>query len=165
MDSAAFTEMDVLFVQRLLPLLTMARTPAVPAPAPADPPPAPLASPPDLSVALKREMDRCDRYHTCLGLTAYRVAPETGVQLEGFDAQLAQHLRSSDQVFRLDSRTLAVLNPEDVQSLPRLQARVCGILRSLAGKPDLEVHSAARTYPGAANSPSALLESLLAALH
>lgn len=163
LDAASFTEMDVLFVQRLLPLLTMAHT-VVPEPGPTV-----SASPADgqteLAAALKREMDRCDRYHTCLGLTAYRVEDGDGLRLDQYSSDLSQHLRSSDQVFRLDPLTLAVLNPEDVQSLPRLQARVNGILRSLAGKPDLELRSAARTYPGSANSPSALLDSLLSALN
>jgi len=160
LDAASFTEMDVLFVQRLLPLLTMAHS-VVPEPVPAGPDHGQA----ELAAALKREMDRCDRYHTCLGLTAYRVEDGNGLRLDQYSSDLSQHLRSSDQVFRLDPLTLAVLNPEDVQSLPRLQARVNGILRSLAGKPDLELRSAARTYPGSANSPSALLDSLLSALN
>ncbi len=171
LDAAGFTEMDVLFVQRLLPLLNLARKPE-PALTPAQPDAsanvvAAVEPAADLHAVLKREMDRCDRYHTCLGLTAYRAAGYEGQEGRGLAAvagELVRHLRSSDQVFALGRDTVLVLVPEDVQSLPRLQKRVMGVLRNLAGEPDLALVSSARTYPGAANSPGALVDSLLSAL-
>ena len=168
LDAASFTEMDVLFVRRLLPLLLLERRAVTVAPVqPGAAQPAADSAPSGrdlLLEELKREMDRCDRYHTCLGLTAYRLPPDAGTSGPELVRGLAQHLRSSDRIFLLEDRTLVVMNPEDVQALPRLQARVSAVLRAVAGSEDLEVDTAARTFPGSADSPAALLDSLLNAL-
>ncbi len=167
LDSAVFTEMDVLFTRRLLPLLAVAQKSN---PMASDSPPklsgASQSSTDDILAVLKREMDRCDRYHTCLGLTAYQPrTPGEGVfDPEAMVGQLAAHLRTSDQVFAWGANTLLVLVPEDVQSLPRLQKRIMNVLENLTGPRQVEFKSAVRTYPGAATSPITLMEAVLGAL-
>ncbi len=170
LDAASFTEMDVLFARRLLPLITMVRPKVENAGQPAPAMPAPRAeeslAADDILTVLRREMDRCDRYHTCLGLTAYRpvAGGPSGFQPALMVDKLAAHLRSSDRVFAWGDDTLLVLVPEDVQSLPRLQKRLMSILKDTAPEHDLDFHSAVRTYPGSANSPTNLMESVLGAL-
>ncbi len=171
LDAAGFSELDVLFVRRLLPLLPVARqqrlTPSL-RPASSTKSSQPVhGSVEQVLPILEREMDRCDRYHTCLGLAVFRpvgsVADGT-IDTESLARELTRHLRSSDMVFALAADILLVLVPEDVQSLSRLQKRLLGVLRQLTGKSQVDFNSATRTYPGSAASPATLLESALTAL-
>lgn len=178
LDGAAFTEFDALFARRLLPLLSRRR-----AKSPAQYPPefheqAPASASAGQAIQavvpaaaefpriLKREMDRCDRYHTSLGLAAFR--PQAlGIfagKMDELVARLTPYLRSSDTVCGYDAATILVLVPEDVQSLLKLQKRVIGILQQLIGNPELPVPSSSRPYPGGAAGPSQLLSSVIASL-
>lgn len=151
LDAAIFTEADAYHVRRLLPLL--AEKPAVVQPAAAAP------APGNLLDRLRREMDRCDRYHTMLGVAAFRIARHPGA--DGplpTAAALATRLRSTDEVGCLDDGTLVVVVPEDVQSLPRLQRRVGELLQNQAGS-EASVSSGSAVYPG----PAADADQLLAA--
>ncbi|MBU2500770.1 GAF domain-containing protein [bacterium] len=173
LDGWSFSEFDALFVRRLLPFLEWrrrqtgegeARAPVPSAPTPAPQPQAPAVLPaPELQAVLRREMDRCDRYHTCLGLAAFRLewTGDQPLDLSGLVRDLEPYLRSSDYVFPHRDDTVLVLVPEDVQSLPKLQDRVEGIIRRLSGRQDLTLRSAARPYPGGAASINQLLEAVL----
>ena len=148
LDAATFTETDARFARRLLPLLRTPRVQSVPEPAPV----------PDSGTAqvlniLRREMDRCDRYHTMIGIAAFRLdhTPASVVV-----AELSAKLRSSDQVGCLDDGTVVVLVPEDIQSLHRLQHRVESLLESLTGAAQ-QIKSGTAVYPGPAADPSQLL--------
>jgi hypothetical protein len=183
LDGSSFTEFDALFARRLLPLLAdrMRRQPqfdAAEAEALADrlEPAKPdlettviaaAATRGALAEILRREMDRCDRYHTMLGLAAFRPAhvPATRFgELAGLVDAIERHLRSSDHISCLEDGTVLVIVPEDIQSLPRLIKRVSELMRRLADEPELEVRSASRVYPGSGDSPEKLLQAVLAAL-
>ncbi len=180
LDGATFNEFDALFARRLLPLLHI----------PSEDPPAitaddtdaildllePETSAPDapdafsavtvktLDGILQREMDRCDRYHTMLGLAAFRIAGDSNVQPAGLVAEIDRRLRSSDHIGCLEDGTILIIVPEDIQSLPRLQRRVEEILNLVTGGQELQVLSATRVYPGGADSPAKLMASVLGAL-
>ncbi|MEN8005450.1 MAG: GAF domain-containing protein [Candidatus Krumholzibacteriota bacterium] len=187
LDGASFTEFDALFARRLLPLLSFTSGLGE-AQADGD-----LAGPPSgtpdgragdkgsysgtqdaLAEILRTEMDRCDRYHTMLGLAAFRIAERHAgaredkdppkVPVAGLVAEISRRLRSSDHTASLEDGTIMVIVPEDIQSLPRLQRRVTEVLRSLSGTDDLEVLSASRVYPGGGDSPAQLINSVLGAL-
>ena len=161
LDAATFTATDARFARRLLPLLRV-RRPATPAPAP----------PPFLAEAaggtatallhLRRELDRCDRYHTMVGLAAFRLPAGPGAAPAA--GALAGRLRSSDLVGCLDDGTILVIVPEEVQALPRLQRRVEELLRAITGAAGLMVRSATAVYPGPADDAAGLLAAVTRAL-
>ena len=75
---------------------------------------------------LRREMDRCDRYHTVFALAAFwpELPPDPGGDLiRGLARRLATKVRSSDYVACLDDGTVLMIAPEDIQSLGRMQQR------------------------------------------
>jgi len=172
LDAAAFTATDARFARRLLPLLRAPRAQAAPPAAqPPTPTPAPAPTPtPVVSVSahaaaaaagtdavlahLGRELDRCDRYHTMVGLAAFRLPAGSGASAVG---ALAEKLRSSDLVGCLDDGTILVIVPEEVHALPRLQRRVEDLLRAITGAAGLVVRSATASYPGPADDAAALL--------
>ena len=184
LDGATFTEFDALFARRLLPLLAdrlrrrptfdVAETEALAdrlAPVAQDLTTTVIAAAATrgaLSAILRREMDRCDRYHTMLGLAAFRPAKGAGAAAPPDPAALVagieRQLRSSDHIGCLEDGTVLVIVPEDIQSLPRLQRRVGEMMRVLAGDPALEVRTAARVYPGGGDTADKLLQAVLAAV-
>ena len=161
LDAATFTATDARFARRLLPLLRV-RRPETASPAP----------PPFLADAaggtatallhLRRELDRCDRYHTMVGLAAFRLPPGQGAAPAA--GALVGRLRSSDQVGCLDDGTILVIVPEEVQALPRLQRRVEELLRAITGAAGLMVRSATAVYPGPADDAAGLLAAVTRAL-
>jgi hypothetical protein len=183
LDGLSFTDFDAIFARRLAPLLV-----AEPAPPDSEtrdveiiPPAAvdsvnrmeapgtrvggPLKNG-GLEAHLSQEMDRCDRYHTRLGLVAFRMSPTTGPAPDtdkALDA-LYPKLRSSDRVGALADGTIMIVVPEDIQSLGRLQARVTDILQKHTGQPDLVINTSSRVYPGGGNSPQDLISATLQAM-
>jgi hypothetical protein len=182
LDGSSFTEFDALFARRLLPLLAdrLRRQPEVDAEAAAALADKLAPAQPDLESTviaaaatrgaladiLRREMDRCDRYHTMLGLAAFRPSPAATGRVEPATlvGAIERHLRSSDHISCLEDGTILVIVPEDIQSLPRLIKRVCELMRHQADNPALEVRSASRVYPGGGDTPEKLLQAVLAAL-
>ena len=179
LDGASFTEFDALFARRLLPLLAMttekdAALAAGPSttvtreevePVPVED--AVFSGTEDaLAEILRTEMDRCDRYHTMVGLVAFRI-PDQGpdsIPVSGLVAEISRRLRSSDHTACLEDGTILVIVPEDIQSLPRLQKRVTAVLRTLTGNEELTVLNSSRVYPGGGDSPAQLINSVLGAL-
>ncbi len=177
LDGATFTEFDALFARRLLPLLHM----------PADVPPRittedtaaivdrlePAAASEEvissvtretLATILHKEMDRCDRYHTMLGLAAFRIRGAADADTASLVAEIDRRLRSSDHTGCLENGTIMVIVPEDIQSLPRLQRRVSEVIKLVANGQELTVLSASRVYPGAGDSAEKLIAAVLDAL-
>lgn len=114
-----------------------------------------------LLVDLERELDRCDRYHNVCGLVLLRpMAPEESVAdlMRAASRRLSTHLRHSDRLYPLADGTLAVLVPEDVQRLDRVQARLQEALRDISGDPDLIVTAARVAYPASSGPAESLLE-------
>ena len=64
----------------------------------------------------------------------------------------------------MNDGTILVLVPEDIQSLPRLQKRVNSLLLQMTGQDDLQVTTAARVYPGGADTPEGLIHSVIQAM-
>ena len=133
-------------------------------------PPTTMTIPPlpttELVPYLRSEMDRCDRYHTRLGLVGFRMTPPTGPapEVDKVVTALAGKLRTSDRAGAMDDGTILVMVPEDIQSLPRLQKRVTRILQDVTGQEDLQVTTAARVYPGGADTPEALIHGVIQAM-
>ena len=186
LDGASFTEFDALFARRLLPLLAMTTGFGSDSSTPrADESPdrsgdqatgkgAYSGTQDALAEILRTEMDRCDRYHTMVGLAAFRISDPNAdktdekepvaIPVGSLVAEISRRLRSSDHTASLEDGTIMVIVPEDIQSLPRLQRRVTEVLRSLSGNDDLTVLSASRVYPGGGDSPAQLINSVLGAL-
>lgn len=175
LDGKTFTDQDADFARRLAPLfgpvvstVEVLSTNPEPAPVP-DGPAAPTAAPTSraqFEARLRREMDRCDRYHNMVGLAAVRCAanqipPEAAARLAG---GLGGQLRSSDHVDCLPDGTLLILVPEDVQSLSRLKHRVGELLCEMTGEAELQLQSATRVYPGGGETARELLDKLLESL-
>jgi hypothetical protein len=177
LDGSSFTEFDALFARRLLPLLHM----------PSEDPPRISFEDTDaivdkltpcktsasvisaitretLADILRREMDRCDRYHTMLGLAAFRIDGAHDVDPAGLVLEIDRRLRSSDHTACLEDGTIMVIVPEDIQSLPRLQKRVSEVLKLVTGGVELPILSASRVYPGVGDTPEKLITSVLGAL-
>jgi len=167
-DSNVFSEYDAVFARQLLPLLQ----------APAEPSPAITAADTEALVGtltaersgdfvkeaftkvLQREMDRCDRYHTVLGLVGFRYPEDQQVPLRELVAEIDRRLRSSDSTGCLADGTIMIIVPEDIQSLPRLQKRVSEVIASVVGQPDLPIRTATRIYPGGGDDPEALVAAI-----
>jgi len=114
-----------------------------------------------LLLELRRELDRCDRYHNVCGLVIIKPElPEIAVYdlLEAAARRVVSSLRISDRVFTLPDGSLAVMVPENVQHLDRLQDRLVADLRELAGDPELTVMAARVAYPATKGPADALLE-------
>jgi hypothetical protein len=181
LDGASFTEFDALFARRLLPLLSMTAgmgstsvTPSIPEAATPGKTQAYSGTQDALAEILRTEMDRCERYHTMVGLAAFRISdphadPDgdsapPAIPVGSLVAEISRRLRSSDHTAYLEDGTIMVIVPEDIQSLPRLQKRMAEVLRSLSDNADLTVLSASRVYPGGGDSPAQLINSVLGAL-
>ena len=148
LDGGVFTERDAEIAGHLaaltVPLVTV--RPATVAAAPpiqTAPPTANGEAPPGqrqvIIDVLRREMDRCDRYHTVFALAAFRpeLPPDPGGDfIRGLAGHLAVKVRSSDYVACLDDGTVLMIAPEDIQSLPRMQQRLVALVRE-AGSDDL----------------------------
>ncbi len=175
LDGVSFTEFDALFARRLLPVFhARASLPALPEISPEKPETKPVAATlaqvpeinHDIQSALAVEIDRCKRYHTMVGVVAFRVTPSTGpVPDMGYLVdELAAKLRTSDQAGCLADGTILILVPEDIQSLPMLQKRVTGILKAASGQDDLLVQTASRVFPGSGNNAEELIHAVLGAM-
>jgi hypothetical protein len=179
LDGASFTEFDALFARRLLPLLAMTiEENASPADGltgterrqstDSEAPDESLFSGTQVVLAeiLRTEMDRCDRYHTMVGLVAFRMPDQetSSATVSSLVAEISRRLRTSDHTACLEDGTILVIVPEDIQSLPRLQRRVSTVLRNLTGNDGLTVQTSSRVYPGGGDSPAQLIKSVLGAL-
>jgi len=114
-----------------------------------------------LLLELRRELDRCDRYHNVCGLVLIKPElPEIAAYdlLQAAARRVVSSLRISDRVFTLPDGSLAVMVPENVQHLDRLQDRLVADMRELAGDPDLPVEAARVAYPATKGPADALLE-------
>ncbi len=177
LDGATFTEFDALFARRLLPMLNIPAE-VVPEISNADTDAivdklAPKGETEAVNAAvtrktlaeiLRREMDRCDRYHTMLGLAAFRITGDHNIDPAGLVAEIDRRLRSSDHTGCLDDGTILIIVPEDIQSLPRLQRRVTDVLNLVTGGKELTIKCASRVYPGVGDTPERLIEAVLDAL-
>jgi len=117
---------------------------------------------------VRREMDRCDRYHTAFALTAFCAATphqwnEQLVQL--LVEQLAGQVRSSDFLTCTPDGVVLMIAPEDVQSVSRLMRRLVEKLQEFASTPAGQVLSAYNVYPGRYDDAAALLSATLTSLH
>jgi GAF domain-containing protein len=117
---------------------------------------------------LRREMDRCDRYHTTFALVAFR--PASPASWDEGQAQklvdlLRSRVRSSDVVTWLPDGTLLLIAPEDVQAVSRLERRLVGEIRKLAGSGVPALAAGHSVYPGRHDDPQLLLEATIGALH
>jgi hypothetical protein len=116
---------------------------------------------------LRKEMDRCDRYHCAFALIAARPRQLAAGESQPWDSliqALQARVRSSDTLTCLADGTLLLLAPEDIQSVTRLQRRLVGLLQQLSGQPDLQVATSHALYPGHHDDPQQMLQDTLASL-
>lgn len=109
---------------------------------------------------LRRELDRCERYHNVCGLVLLRPDLPRSAALDLLQAaarRVESGLRASDRLYPLAGGCLAVLVPEDVQNLDRVQARLVQHLRDLAGDAALRVDAARIAYPAVRGTAEELL--------
>ncbi|HOX26374.1 MAG TPA: GAF domain-containing protein [Candidatus Krumholzibacteria bacterium] len=109
---------------------------------------------------LRRELDRCTRYHNVCGVVLLRPALPASTALDLLQAcarRVEGSLRISDRVYPTADHCLAVLVPEEVQHLDHLRARLVTELRTLAGDPQLRVESAWVAYPATRGTAADLL--------
>ena len=179
-DGKTFTDFDATFARRLAPFFDKGTASADPGSQESIPPRSEVEVIPDpgqdlglqamlnvrIEDILRREMDRCDRYHNMLGLAGFRCDPAEILveQIPGLVQGLSRELRSSDIAGCLDNGTILVLVPEDIQSLSRLKRRVVDILRRLTGNSSLGVEATTRAYPGGGNTARELLDAIFSGL-
>lgn len=109
---------------------------------------------------LDRELDRCVRYHNVCGLLLFRPHLPTADSIDLLQAavkNLSSYLRNSDRCYPLDDGCLAVLVPEDVHQLDRVQDRVLTALREQTDDPDLTIDAARVAYPAIKGTAEELL--------
>ena len=112
---------------------------------------------PDAFVArLRRELARCERYHT--GCAVY--AAVAGAAAESLLPGLAAALRSTDSVTAWSGGQVLVLTPEDGQETRRVSRRLGDLLRELAGLPHPPAVRRV-VYPGPHSDADAMLRHLL----
>ncbi len=110
---------------------------------------------------LTRELDRCDRYHNVCGLVLLRLdlPPEqASAVLLPAARVLARELRTSDRLYCLPTAELAVVVPEDVRQLDRLQERLVAGLQDQCEEPVPSITAARVAYPAAKGPAEALLQ-------
>ncbi len=187
LDGAVFTEFDAELAGRLARLLPALLRRSEPAPQPAvlqvvpdELPPESAATPaagagPDVArqreellvEILRREMDRCDRYHGAFSLTVLRAAGPAAwddAAAAAVAGRLAAVVRSSDFVSSLADGSLVVLAPEETHSVSRLERRLAAMVRDLLGDPALPLSAGRAIYPGRHDEPRAVLAAATASL-
>ncbi len=181
LDGAVFTEFDAELASRLACLLPALlrrreRPPAPPQPEPAREEAEALMPTEEVAArgrrellieALRREMDRCDRYHGAFSLTALRplaLVPWDGATAASLAARLAPMVRTSDLVTSLTDGTLLVMAPEEIQAVSRLERRLVALVRELCGDATLPLATGRALYPGRQDDPEAVLAAAIAAL-
>lgn len=179
LDGRAFTPLDAELVAPLAGLLT--RVVRAPAGTPADAPELPmLPLAVEIDTArrgglagrdedgearlledLARELDRCDRYHNVCGLVLLRLelpVTEARAILLPAAGRLAGCLRTSDRLYCLPTGEVAVVVPEDVRQLERLQERLATELRAICGASPPAIAGGRVAYPASKGPAEALLE-------
>lgn len=114
--------------------------------------------------ALRREMDRCDRYHTAFALVAFGPAPPTAwseTELQSVVERLGAQVRSSDYLTQLPEGAILLLVPEDVQAVSRLERRLTAAICKLANLSPRSLVSGHCVYPGRYDDPARLLAATL----
>jgi len=109
---------------------------------------------------LARELDRCDRYHNVCGLVLLRPdlpVDEARKLLQAARRRVTTGLRASDRLYCLPTGEMAVIAPEDVQHLDRLQARLVKDLAASCGEDAPAIDAARTAYPAAKGPAEALL--------
>ncbi len=174
LDGHRFTEFDAELCRRLTCLLPvyLREEPAADIAPGADSTPSATVPQVDLPMiegdpildAIRREMDRADRYHTTFALNAFRANQTTlwdDKTIRQLLASLHEQVRSSDRLFMMRDGTVLLLAPEDVQSLGKLHRRIVDELRQYAGGDYCEIMAAHTVYPGPQQDPGALLQDTL----
>jgi hypothetical protein len=184
LDGGVFTEFDADLARRLARLLPICEAPPFAESAPATPLPATesvgavdAATPPTTSSRLRenlvldilrREMDRCDRYHTAFALMALRpqlpaAAWNDATALRLLEAITAQ-VRTSDVLACLPDGTILLMAPEDVQATNRLRRRMVSLLGQFLASSDTKIAVSHTIYPGRHDDAGQLLAETLASL-
>ncbi len=179
LDVACFTEDDADVAAHLLSLLDAGaesiapagksaettvlapRTAVTDSPVPApDDAPASASEELPLTTLLQQEMDRSERYHVSFSLSLFRPAGSvwTPVHAQRAVNPLRELVRSSDIVIPLADGTLALVAPEETQSVSRLERRVAALLREVAGDEDLEILVGRVVHPGPHAAAAELFE-------
>ena len=154
LDGAAYTPFDAQLVQRLASLV------------PEDPPIVATSPRPEgdaLLSSLSREIDRADRYHVAFSLTVFETG-RAGLPAASLLAPVSAGLRASDLLFPGEDGRLFVIAPEETQAVAHMERRALHALREAADDPDLPVRAGHALYPGADDTPEALVHAALAHL-
>jgi hypothetical protein len=116
-----------------------------------------LVSNKSLLVHLRKEIDRSNRYHSSFSLTMISVNTE----ITDLFNNLIESVRSSDLLAIVNQNTIAVIAPEESQSVSRFEKRLTKKIEEVLKSDELEIKTSRVTYPGRFNNAEELLESVL----
>jgi len=112
---------------------------------------------------IRREIDRCDRYHNVFGLIMLCPDLPSSSAVDLFKAatdRLRDCLRISDRIYICESGSIAVMVPEDVQQLDRVQSKLVEKMRDIAGNQELSVAAGRVAYPATGGTAEEFLKRL-----
>lgn len=149
LDGALFCKDDALFALKLLPTFKNYFIGATCDSA--------IENEQDLLARLKNEIDRSNRYHTSFSLTVIKLSiPVTPIL-----RILIESVRSSDSLAMVNDNTIAIVAPEESQSVSRFERRLIQIIKEVIKSDKLGIQAGRVTYPGKYDNANDLFESAI----
>lgn len=149
LDGSLFSKDDALFALKLLPTFKNYYIGAACDSA--------IGSEVDLLARLKNEIDRSKRYHTSFSLTVIKLS----IPVTPLLRILIESVRSSDSIAMINDNTIAVVAPEESQSVSRFERRLIQIIKEVINSDKLVIQTGRVTYPGNYDNADDLFESAI----
>ncbi|MBT3317185.1 hypothetical protein HN388_04315 [bacterium] len=149
LDGSLFSKDDALFALKLLPTFKNYYIGASCDSA--------VGSKMDLLARLKNEIDRSNRYHTSFSLTVIKLS----IPVTPLLRILIESVRSSDSIAMVDDNTIAIVAPEESQSVSRFERRLIQIIKEVITSDKLVIQAGRVTYPGKYDNAEELFESAI----
>ncbi len=111
----------------------------------------------DLLARLKNEIDRSNRYHTSFSLTIINLS----IPVTPLLRILIESVRSSDSIAMINDNTIAIVAPEESQSVSRFERRLLQIIKEVINSEKLIIQTGRVTYPGKYDNANQLFESVI----
>lgn len=117
----------------------------------------PIGNEQDLLARLKNEIDRSNRYHSSFSLTIIKLS----VPVTPLLRILIESVRSSDSISMVDDNSIAIVAPEESQSVSRFERRLIQIIKEIIDSEKLVIQTGRVTYPGNYDNANDLFESAI----
>jgi len=111
----------------------------------------------DLLARLKCEIDRSNRYHTSFSLTVIKVS----IPVTPLLRILIESVRSSDSIAVVNDNIIAIVAPEESQSVSRFERRLIQIIKEVINSEKLVIQAGRVTYPGNHDNANDLFETAI----